>query len=79
MPTVLSTITLVSPIAADVVSVVDAAVPPGPFTAVTCVPVLTPVPDIGAPNGGATPLKPIVSVPVGVINAVAILPALPLE
>ena len=69
----------VAPILAAVVNVVDAATPPFPTTLVTCVPVLTPVPDNGDPIGGMVPVNPIKSRPDGVIKEVVIVPLLPLE
>ena len=69
----------VAPMLARPVNVVDAAMPPLPTTLVTCVPVLTPVPDNGDPIGGIVPVNPIESRPDGVIKAVVIVPLLPLE
>ena len=79
MPVVLLTTISVSPILAGLASVVDADTPPLPITLVTCVPVEIPVPDNGAPIGGIVPVNPIKSLPEGVINAVVIVPLLPLE
>jgi hypothetical protein len=60
---VLLTVIEVAPTSAFVINVVDAATPPDPVTAVTCVPVLTPVPPTGDPIGGGLPVNPIVSRP----------------
>ena len=59
IPVLLVTVMVVSPMIALAPSVVDAAVPPDPVTAVICVPVLTPVPVRGAPIPTAPALKPI--------------------
>jgi hypothetical protein len=67
----------VSPIPAFDDKVVDAVTPPLPVTAVICDPVFTPVPDNGAPIGGALELKPIEVLPEGVIKLVVIVPELP--
>ncbi len=58
---------------------VEAAVPPAPATEVICEPEAIPVPERGAPIGGADELKPIVVVPDGEIKLVVIVPELPVD
>ena len=70
---------LVFPIAAFVVKVTAAAVPPGPITEVICVPVVIPVPVSGEPIGGTVPENPTISTPAGVIRLVVIVPLDPAE
>jgi hypothetical protein len=78
IPVVLVTDIVVAPMDAFAERVVDAATPPPPVTAVICDPVTTPVPDNGAPIGGALELKPIAVLPEGVVKLVVIVPELPL-
>ena len=77
IPVVSVTSTVVSPISALEIRVVDAAAPPDPVTAVICVPLLTPVPLSGAPICGLPEVNPIVVLPRGVIKLVVMVPELP--
>jgi hypothetical protein len=77
MPVVSVTFIVVALIAALALSVVDAAVPPEPVTAVICAPTVTPVPLTGAPICGPPELNPMVVLLMGVIKLVVIVPEKP--